>query len=137
MLKGDIMNKTCSICGTEKDVKEFEKKYDGSPGRRRSYCKQCHLDKIRKKRNECSITWKEWAGGECVRCKYNKCPAALEFHHRDPATKECMVSKLTRHGSNPGSSGKIAELARIEIAKCDLVCANCHREIHSNCTKHL
>lgn len=41
----------------------------------------------------------------------------LEYHHRDPATKERCVSAML------ASSWKAVEK---EMAKCDLLCANCH-----------
>jgi hypothetical protein len=44
----------------------------------------------------------------------------MEFDHPDAATKTAAVSRMLGH----------AGLARIldEAAKCDIVCANCHRE---------
>jgi hypothetical protein len=44
----------------------------------------------------------------------------MEFDHRDPREKIDSVSKLVGHGAH---KDKILR----EIAKCDLVCANCHR----------
>jgi 5-methylcytosine-specific restriction endonuclease McrA len=62
-------------------------------------------------------------GGKCIICGYKKSSKALEFHHRDPKTKEFGISMkgLTR------SWKKILK----EIDKCELVCANCHREVHA------
>ncbi len=61
------------------------------------------------------------AGGQCVDCGYVRCIAALEFHHRDPATKEFGL------GSFDGSLDKLIA----EAAKCDLLCASCHRIRHA------
>lgn len=58
-------------------------------------------------------------GGACVRCGYYACMAALDFHHRDPTTKKFNV----------GSRSIAFERQLEEAKKCDLVCANCHREI--------
>src|SRR3990167_1076458 len=44
----------------------------------------------------------------------------LDFHHRDPATKEFTI----RNGVNRGITRMLAE-----IAKCDVLCANCHRKV--------
>jgi hypothetical protein len=60
-------------------------------------------------------------GGACERCGYNKCINALDFHHLDPTTKE--VENEFRSWS--------WERILLEIDKCILVCANCHREIHA------
>jgi len=50
-----------------------------------------------------------------------KDPACLDFHHRDPTTKEGHIGEFRRFGA-----------ARLpaEIAKCDVLCANCHRKFH-------
>jgi ribosomal protein L44E len=61
------------------------------------------------------------AGGRCVDCGYSTCLAALEFHHRDATTKEFGVGNF---------SGSLERL-RGEVAKCDLLCANCHRARHA------
>lgn len=68
------------------------------------------------------MAWcREQLGDACQRCGYSKCAAALEFHHRDPTEKEFGI------GAPLGKS--YAALAE-EMKKCDLLCANCHREIH-------
>jgi len=59
--------------------------------------------------------------GRCEECGYSSCTSALEFHHRDPGTKEFGVG---------GFSGSTARLL-IEAEKCDLLCANCHRLRHT------
>lgn len=64
-------------------------------------------------------------GGQCERCGYSKCRAALEWHHRDPSEKEFSIGN--RRGKN------IEEL-RTETNKCLLLCANCHREEHAATT---
>lgn len=63
-----------------------------------------------------------YKGGKCSRCGYSKCVNALEFHHRDRAQKDFNIAQT---GKTPG----LATLKH-ETDKCDLVCANCHREIH-------
>ena len=60
-------------------------------------------------------------GGKCVRCGYDKCPAALEFHHRDRTAKEFPITQYL----NKASKDRLFA----EVDKCDLVCANCHREV--------
>ena len=63
-------------------------------------------------------------GGKCSRCSYDKCFDALHFHHKDPSKKEALVSKLF------ASKGKAA--AYKEAEKCELICANCHAELHAD-----
>jgi hypothetical protein len=57
----------------------------------------------------------------CIRCGYNKCAEAIEFHHKD-SNKEATISNMVNNGQRK------ALLA--EIKKCDILCANCHREAH-------
>jgi hypothetical protein len=59
-------------------------------------------------------------GGGCKICGYNKCLAALEFHHRDSETKEHNIGDMITKGYSYESCLK-------EAKKCDLLCANCHR----------
>jgi len=47
----------------------------------------------------------------------------LDFHHRDPSTKVMDIAEAQRHG---WSIGRI----QVEIEKCDIICANCHRKLH-------
>ena len=63
---------------------------------------------------------KEEAGNRCSKCGYNKCMAALEFHHLDPTVKEAKII---------GSTASLKK-QRDEASKCVLLCANCHREAH-------
>jgi len=62
-------------------------------------------------------------GGKCQICGYSRCLIALDFHHIDESTKEFGLPQrdLTK------SWVKIL----VELNKCVLVCANCHREIHA------
>ena len=62
-------------------------------------------------------------GGQCEICGYNKNISALDFHHIDPKNKEFQLD--IRHLSNT-SLDKIKK----ELDKCQLLCANCHRETH-------
>lgn len=56
----------------------------------------------------------------CADCGYNRFPEALQFDHR-PGTKKCF---------NIGEEIGNYSMERLleEIAKCDVVCANCHVE---------
>jgi len=63
-------------------------------------------------------------GAQCERCGYNKNIAALEFHHRDASEKDFGVDMRTFSNTN-------LETLRLELDKCDMLCANCHREEHN------
>lgn len=62
-------------------------------------------------------------GGECACCGYKKCISALELHHLNPSEKEFTISS---------NVNRAWEKVINELPKTILVCANCHREIHSN-----
>ena len=66
----------------------------------------------------------KFRGGKCELCGYIKNIAVLEFHHINPDEKEFQLDM--RHLSNT-SLEKLKE----EVDKCQLLCANCHRETHN------
>lgn len=84
--------------------------------------KQRRIDSVVNRRRKIKQLAIEYKGGSCVKCRYNKYYGALEFHHLDPNEKDFSISK----------SGHCTswEKVKIELDKCILVCANCHREIH-------
>ncbi len=63
----------------------------------------------------------EEAGGHCRLCGYERCPAALQFHHLDPSQKTFALS-------HDGVARSFEEV-RTEARKCALLCANCHAEV--------
>lgn len=50
-------------------------------------------------------------------------PGCLDFHHKDESTKYASISVLASCGY---SKDKILQ----EIAKCEVLCSNCHRKLH-------
>jgi hypothetical protein len=56
----------------------------------------------------------------CSDCGKRFAPYVMQFDHRDPKTKTHLVSQMI------GRAGTARILA--EVAKCDIVCANCHRQ---------
>lgn len=46
----------------------------------------------------------------------------LDFHHTDPTTKDGTISKML---------GVSTPVLAAEIAKCVVLCANCHRKVHA------
>ncbi len=63
-------------------------------------------------------------GGCCERCGYNKNIAAFDFHHKNPKEKEFELDMRKLSNST-------MEAILVEFNKCELLCANCHRELHS------
>lgn len=88
------------------------------------YCKKC--ESYRKKQQllnfkKSCLSYKNQHC--CSICGYDKCITALDFHHVDPNQKEFTIS----------SSKKMLldEKIKSELDKCDVVCSNCHRELHA------
>lgn len=52
-------------------------------------------------------------------------PAVLDFHHPDPGNKRMAVGEMITYGYG-------IEQLESEIAKCDVLCANCHSEEHGD-----
>lgn len=118
------MKKVCKLCG-----KEFETvKYGG----KRIYCFECSptgdrgsaITSLRQKSREIGI---KKLGGKCKHCGESK-SYLLDFHHVDPTEKEGTLSDF--------SKGYNLEKFFKELDKCDLLCANCHREFHYLHTKY-
>ena len=65
----------------------------------------------------------------CSICGYNKCLDAIDFHHI--TLKNRADRDIGRMVSRINSRAKIRKVIK-EVSKCIIVCANCHREIHSN-----
>lgn len=79
-------------------------------------------EKTRLKRAERREQIQELVGSTCTRCGYDFPIEALDFHHKDATEKEQSISQMLTHSW---------ENILAEIAKCDLVCACCHRIIHA------
>lgn len=104
-------DKVACDCGREYVI-------DKSRGHRTNKCNSC----VTRSRNiQLKLRAIEYKGGRCERCGYNTCAAALDFHHTEQDSKEFSIS---------GSYNRGWEAIRKELDKCQMVCANCHREIH-------
>lgn len=103
----------CQHCGETNPSKFYP--------RMKSNCKDCH-NKHTWLRMESNVQYaKALYGNKCSICGYNKCTAALDFHHVDPSTKDPNFKR---------SRGWSRDRLLQELKRCILVCANCHREIH-------
>ena len=115
-----IMN--CEVCNKE------------LRGRQRKFCRRKCQNQSGNKRNqdyECQqlrglnrkLTFVKQLGGKCEICGYRKNLAALTFHHHDPTQKEMGLD--IRRMSNNSMKTLI-----MEVKKCQLLCHNCHNELH-------
>lgn len=132
-----MTTKRCPRCKKTKPIEEFHLKYRASESTKRgTYCKPCqnayarehyeankqtYVDKAARHNARYHRENTDWLMTYLLDHPCKDCgeadPIVLEFDHRDPRTKECNVSSML--------TGSLAHL-QSEIAKCDVVCANCH-----------
>lgn len=65
---------------------------------------------------------------KCERCGEDHV-ATLDFHHRDPQEKDIEVATAAHQGWS-------IDRLEAEIAKCEVLCANCHRKLHFDLRNH-
>jgi hypothetical protein len=133
------MQKICSKCKDEKDTSEFNKNSTKKDGLQ-YICKVCQAEytkahyestkdvyssNARKRRLELKRWMKDYKKNlSCKNCPEDH-PSCLQFHHRDPKEKEMCLSHAQK-------SGWCIDRLQKEIAKCDVLCANCHFKHHYN-----
>lgn len=116
-----MSTKICSKCGVEKDATLFHVDKSKSDNRN-PWCKRCNAIRKREQARSRRRAILALAGDACCRCGYSEFPAALDFHHVSD-DKEHTVSRL----AHQGKWGDVVA----EAEKCILLCANCHRGLHS------
>ena len=111
--------KQCRICGTT-DLSKF---FQSSLNSRKTIfaCKQCNGKETAERYRKNKRAALAYKGDKCSMCGYDKCVAALDFHHLDPATKDPNWHTLR---------GRSLKQIKQELDKCILVCNRCHKEIH-------
>lgn len=112
----------CIKCNTTKNKEEFY--LDDEGYRTYHYCRSCQKSYIMNRQQSFKEQCVEYKGGKCEKCGYNRCLAALEFHHKDPTQKDFAITKSNTIIMTP--------TVKEEIDKCLLLCSNCHREEHNN-----
>lgn len=114
--------KLCPKCQSSKPLSEYYTRRDRN-GQSHSWCKIClnaqAMERQRNLKQECV----DYKGAKCEHCSYDKYIGALEFHHKDPNQKEFTIAKVNQT--------KFNDKIKLELDKCLLLCANCHREEHA------
>lgn len=96
----------------------FQRRSDGG-----SRCLKCRSEAVARRRRKVKEILVEESGGCCQACGYDRCVAALEFHHVEPSEKRFALSHR--------GVARSLERARAEAEKCVLLCANCHAEVEA------
>ncbi len=87
--------------------------------------KERRANTLRKRREEIKKIYFNYKKDlKCKICDF-KDYRALEFHHRDPSTKEYSISYMVTQAFT-------WETILKEISKCDVLCSNCHAILHFN-----
>lgn len=115
--------KECEVCLNLFDPYNSQQKYCSVKCRNHNPTKKASTKAFQQKRRDLINLTKLTAG--CAKCGYNEHPAALDFNH-------VRGTKLFNISQDP----KIAwEKLEAEMAKCEVLCANCHR-IHTQEERH-
>lgn len=135
---GDV-DMECGRCGVVKPHAEFYPSLVSSG--KSGWCKDCvrtyyralhasrphwHAEIQRKQRARKRAYVREFKR-QCVQCGESH-PAVLDMHHTDPEAKSFNLSW------GAANNRSLSKLDR-EIAKCVVLCANCHRKMHWNETQ--
>lgn len=128
--------KVCTKCKCEKSIEDFGKRGRSKDGFE-SQCKDCynlrkrkwsnsslgmeaylkHLQRMRSKK----LRAIDYLGGKCADCNgvFHEC--VYDFHHENPENKERTIASMRMFSF---------EKIKLELDKCVLLCANCHRLRH-------
>lgn len=114
--------KVCKGCGESKPLTDYYANYNTKDGCL-SWCKRCtylrYRPGVQQRRRELLVyiqALKLERG--CTDCGYRGHPAALEFDHLPGTVKLHRIATM--------ASGSTKAKIDAEIAKCEVVCANCH-----------
>src|SRR3990167_1156931 len=83
--------KHCTSCKTTKPSSEFYRRRLGTD--LSSYCKICTNEEAIGRQRRPKRQAIEYKGVHCKICGYDRCNAALEFHHLDKAEKVMGIGK--------------------------------------------
>lgn len=132
------MKKHCPKCDKNKDYSEFHVNTRNKTTGLSSYCKICSNSnskqnyssnrEVYKEQNKLfKIEKRKWFEEYKSTLKCSKCPethfSCLDFHHVDPKQKGDLISNMVRRGMDQNRVMK-------EIAKCIVLCRNCHSKFH-------
>ena len=118
-----IAEKRCKDCGEVLPISEFDWNERGDWDIRCKKCSSIWSSRYSRRRIALSREWlndiKRESG--CIYCGENE-PVALLFHHRDAAAKKFTISNIV---------GYSRKTIMGEVAKCDILCRNCHAKLHA------
>lgn len=135
-VRGGPDGTTCTKCGETKQEAQFYASAlrEGNA----CWCRACYRSYWRERQREDPKHWAKAKNGTrkkaraftrsvkaasgCVTCGENH-PAVLDFHHLDPQQKSESLAVMV-------AQARSWKRLEAEIAKCVVLCANCHRKLH-------
>lgn len=115
------VEKACTGCGLTKRVELFAVDTKARVAGVTAVCKDCENSRFAKKRAELAARVDALKEGQpCADCGGLFPPVCLDFDHLPGFEKRMGISRLV-------STCRSWSLIEAEMAKCELVCANCHR----------
>lgn len=117
--KFDGYQSLCRICNNQYNRIWMAKNKERRLKYSRRYV-QNNLEKVRQRHQNRQRILNNLKINGCAICGYNKCPAALDFHHINPKDRKFSIK-----GTKLNNKDFINELQ-----KTVLLCSNCHRELH-------
>lgn len=111
---GRTKNHYCLDCGEIVPSKFY--------GRMKQVCRRCWNIRTVQRTKETTTRIREFMGGRCRICNFDKYPVALEMHHLDRSTKDRDF-----HHMRCWSWQRLLG----EAEKCVLLCSNCHAAVHA------
>ena len=127
--------KTCRTCNKELPLSNFNvlTRLKKSGIKYQCDCTVCRSEARRNKARRVKAEAIAYKGGKCNDCNQVVHQAAFEFHHIDPSTKAAK-SATSKQRKEPThylqNINRLNETAKLELDKCVLLCANCHRVRH-------
>ena len=109
----------CRVCQKRKPADAFHKDKTRSNGLC-AKCKVCVREHMKERKSEIRDKIRELKKQPCVDCGNTYDPVCMDFDHLEEYDKSHGVSAMV-------SRSKAWPAIEAEIAKCELVCANCHR----------
>lgn len=110
--KKNIRRKTCKVCQRKYDNAAYKnnkkRRKDIKENKRKRKLEKSQYIQYIKENNKCKI---------CGDSRWY----VLDFHHRDQKEKDFNISNMRFESM---------ETVKMEIDKCDILCSNCHRELH-------
>lgn len=129
------MNKVCCKCNQDKPLSRYYINPQSKDGidyeckdcravrtkiwRKRNLKKSAEITRLQRQRTKKQLV--NLLGGKCVLCEFSESIAALDFPHKEPHNKYFNV--MSKNWS--------FRRLKNEALKCVLLCANCHRMVHT------